>query len=172
MDRRLLAVVGVVVAAVVAIGVFAATRDRGTAPVTATPSDQRETAPAFTLPGLDGGRVSLREYAGRPVVVNFWASYCLPCREEMPLLARFARDNPQLRVLGVAVNDNPQDSRAFARDTGVEFDLAIDRDASVLGSFGGTGLPLTVLIDARGRVVTTHIGTIDAETLAAMARLT
>jgi len=126
------------------------------------PPEDRRAAPELVLPRLDGpGRLRLAEYRGRPVVVNFWASWCGPCREEMPMLARFAQGQRRVAVLGVAVNDAPSDSRAFAREAGVRFPLGVDRDAATAGRFGVSGLPVTVFVDAQGRVVRTVAGPVD-----------
>jgi cytochrome c biogenesis protein CcmG/thiol:disulfide interchange protein DsbE len=124
-----------------------------------TPAAERSEAPAFSAPALDGdGRVSLAAHRGRPVVLNFWASWCKPCRDEMPELVRFADEHPGVDVVGLAVNDAPADSRRFARAVGATFELGIDRDAQTAGDYGVTGLPVTVVIDAEGRVATTVFG--------------
>lgn len=130
----------------------------GEAQVAPVPPDQRDVAPAFRLPGLDGGRVALAEYRGRRVLINFWASYCGPCREEMPALQQFSTAQDDVAVLGIAVNDDPADSREFARDVRVSFPLAIDRQADVISEYGGSALPMTVVVDAQGRVANTFFG--------------
>jgi peroxiredoxin len=136
--------------------------------VASTPEDQRADAPSFSLDGLDGGTVSLADFAGAPVLINFWASWCEPCREEMPALQRFSTATQGVKVLGIAVNDAPSDSRAFARQVGVTFPLAVDRDASLAAKYGVTGLPVTVLVDAQGRVVSTTRGPVSEADLAAV----
>lgn len=139
--------------------------------VEAIPANERERAPEFTLPGLTGGTVALKQYRSRPVLINFWASYCAPCRKEMPTLQAFSRRQKDVAVLGVAVNDDPAASRRFAKEVGVTFPLAVDRNADVLANYGGAGLPTTVLVGKDGTVVASHPGEIDAKTLDQLAGL-
>lgn len=130
------------------------------------PPEKREVAAAFDVPALDGsGRVRLAEHRGRPVVVNFWASWCGPCRSETPELVRFAGAHPGVEVIGLAVNDLPADSRRFAKEYGIPYRLGIDRRGGVGADYGIIGLPVTVVIDAQGRLVANHAGEIDAAEL-------
>jgi peroxiredoxin len=140
--------------------------DRGGLAVAPTPPDDRAPAPAFELPDLRGGeQVSLAGYRGRPLLLNFWASWCGPCIEEMPAIAEFARSNEDIAVLGIASMDRPEDSREFVDGKDIDFDLAVDRSGEVLGRYGSTGLPTTVLIDTDGRVVSTVFGPLDGDDL-------
>ena len=128
-------------------------------------------APAFSVPALSGeGRVALADHRGTPVVLNFWASWCGPCKKEMPDLVAFAEEHPEVAVIGLAVNDDPGDSRRFAERYGVGYELGIDRRADVAGEYGATGLPVTVFVDREGRIVSTQFGSVtrpDLETFAA-----
>ncbi len=129
-------------------------------------SDQRTPAPDVSVPSLDGGApVTLASRRGTPVVLNFWASWCEPCTREMPALVAFAKANEGLDVVGIAVSDRPADSRRFAKQVGIPFDLGIDRDGDVALKFGATGLPVTVIIDAEGRVADTFFGEITRKQL-------
>lgn len=133
----------------------------GSAGQEAVPADDRAEATDFSVEALDGsGELSLADYAGTPVVLNFWASWCPPCREEMPALAKFAAENPGVAVVGLAVDDAPADSRRFAEGLGIDFPLGIDSDGSVAADYGATGLPVTVVIDAEGRIASTLFGTV------------
>ncbi len=124
------------------------------------PADRRE-APEFSVPRLDGeGELTTADLAGTPVVLNFWASWCGPCRTETPALVEFSEQTPAVRVVGVAVDDAPADSRRFAREFDVPYELASDRQGSAAAKFGVQGLPVTVILDAQGRVVTTWFGEI------------
>ncbi len=120
--------------------------------------------PALTLPDLAGQPLDLRaRFAGRPLLINVWASWCAPCVEEMPELARFAGDqgNQGVQVLGLAL-DTPEDVRRFLQRVPVDYPIVIEtpgpRDASVqLGNAQGL-LPYSVLFDAQGRMVKAKLG--------------
>jgi thiol-disulfide isomerase/thioredoxin len=127
--------------------------------VSVIPGDERTPAPAFRVAALDGaGEVALADYAGTPVVLNFWASWCEPCQREMPALVEFSKKRTGVQVVGLATTDEPAKSRAFAREMGADFPLGIDRRGDTIAKFGGTGLPTTVFIDREGRVAGTAFG--------------
>ena len=130
----------------------------------------REPAAHIAVPNLSGtGDIAVGAPAARPTVVNMWASWCTPCREEMPALQRFASAHPGVRVVGVAVNDQADDARAFAKEVGVHFPLAFDADGRVADAYAVSGLPTTVLLDRQGRVAATWPGPV---TDADLTRLT
>jgi cytochrome c biogenesis protein CcmG, thiol:disulfide interchange protein DsbE len=134
-----------------------------------TPVSERTPAPAFSLPNLRGGaEITLTRFAGRPVLVNFWASWCEPCKKETPTLAAFARETTGVEVLGIAVNDAPDKARGFADGAKVGFALAVDRKADVARRFSASGIPTSVLIDARGRIAATWPGEITRADLDAL----
>jgi cytochrome c biogenesis protein CcmG/thiol:disulfide interchange protein DsbE len=129
--------------------------DRGVvASVAAGSPDIGAPAPDFTLTGLDGKPVRLSDYRGRPVVVNFWASWCNPCRREFPLLAaaRAAHRKDGLEVIGVSYRDIPSDARAFAADKGATWPLARDDDQVVANAYGVRAVPQTFFVDRDGVV--------------------
>lgn len=116
------------------------------------PENNRKAAPAFTVNALSGdGIISLDDFRGKPLVLNFWASWCLPCKEETPELVAFAKAHPEVQVVGVAVDDDIEDSRAFAKAYKVTYALGSDPDATTQDSFGFPGLPSTYFLDAQGR---------------------
>ena len=125
------------------------------------PEGDRPPAPAVSAPALDGGPdLTLASRGGRPVILNFWASWCEPCQRETPALVAFSKANPGLDVVGLAVNDRLGDSRRFAARLKIPYDLGADRDADVASRFGVQGLPVTVIIDADGRIADTFVGEI------------
>lgn len=114
-------------------------------------------APEVTVDLFDGGRFTLSDHLaddGRPIVLNLWASWCLECREEFPALSAFNRDNPEIAVVGVAVNDQLEDSIAFWEETESEFMVGYDATGRLRTAYPGFGLPVTFVIDTTG--VVTH----------------
>jgi thiol-disulfide isomerase/thioredoxin len=113
-------------------------------------------APEFAIDLLDGTRFRLSDHLasdGRPVILNLWASWCGPCREEMPALDAVARANPGVYLIGVAVDDEPTAARRFADEIGVGYSLAIDEDNTVGNRYPSPGLPATFFIDGQGQIV-------------------
>ena len=111
-------------------------------------------APDFTLPSTDGKAVTLSWLRGRPVVIVFFASWCHPCEEELPVLERFEREvGGRLRVVGVSYHDLASDSTAFVRRLGVTFPALLDSpDGPIAQRYGVRGIPQTLFVDARGVV--------------------
>jgi cytochrome c biogenesis protein CcmG/thiol:disulfide interchange protein DsbE len=111
-------------------------------------------APPFSAPVLGGGEeLSLGELRGKPVVLNFWASWCGPCEDEAPMLnAAEDRFGDRIHIVGVNVRDSQVDALAFARDFGYEFPSVVDDDGRIYNEYGLTGQPETFVIDAEGRV--------------------
>lgn len=114
-------------------------------------------APGFTLPDLDGEPVRLADYAGRPVVLNFWATWCMPCRIEAPSFEAFARSHPEIPVLGIAADGTADDLRTAAAELGITYPI-VRGDRATLAAYGVTVYPTTVVVDAEGRVATSHAG--------------
>ncbi|MBA2474428.1 MAG: redoxin domain-containing protein [Actinobacteria bacterium] len=132
-------------------------------------------APDFSLARLDApGELSLSSLRGKAVLVNFWASWCAPCKEEAPFLERTWRKHRAdgLVVLGVDFNDVDTDARRFARKHGLSFPLVRDRKGEVVGRYGGTGVPETYFVDRRGKLVASIKGsvTVNAEVEARFRR--
>jgi thiol-disulfide isomerase/thioredoxin len=119
-------------------------------------------APRVELPGLRGGRVRLASLRGRPVVLNFWASWCPPCLAEMPELERAHRRlGDRVAFLGVNQRDQARAAEELARSTGVTYPLAVDVAGRAFDAFGGLGMPTTVLIGADGTVADIVAGQLD-----------
>ena len=109
-------------------------------------------APEFDLPSLAEGRLSSASLRGQVTVVNFFASWCAPCRVEHPVLLRLARQE-KIRVIGIAYKDRPEDSRRFLAELGDPFlATGIDRDGRTGIDFGLYGVPETYVIDKAGHI--------------------
>lgn len=122
------------------------------------------TAPAFTLSDLEhtSARLTLAAFRGRPVIVNFWASWCTPCRKEMPLIeATYRHLSSRIAFVGIDSNDTRSAAVAFAHEVGVSYPLAYDPGGSVASGYGLLGLPTTVFVDANGRIVGRELGQLD-----------
>jgi peroxiredoxin len=117
-------------------------------------------APDFTLRTLGGAPLRLGEQRGRVVLVNFWASWCGPCRQEMPQLNRLhdAYRSAGLVLLGVNVDDDPQRAAEVAQRQGIRFPVLLDSDKAVVRRWDLGSMPATVLIDRDGRVRHLHRG--------------
>lgn len=111
-------------------------------------------AQSFELRRTDGRVDSLARYHGRVVLMNLWATWCPPCREEMPALERFARENARdVVVLGVDQGEDATLAAAFARDRGVTFPILVDEQEQYGRTYKGIGLPTSVIVGRDGRIV-------------------
>ncbi len=105
--------------------------------------------------------------AGRPAVVNIWASWCIPCRSEAPLLAQaYTAYADRIDFIGVAVQDRSPTAAGFIEEFAIPYENYLDENASVRAAMGGTGVPITYFISSDGTIVRTHIGVIDEQQLA------
>lgn len=120
------------------------------------PTDAKE----FELPRLAGeGTVSLAAYRGQPLVVNFFASWCVPCRKEMPAFQTVsARLQGRVAFLGIDHQDNRDGALELIADTGVTYPTGYDPDGKVATSYGLFGMPTTLFISADGRLLDKHTG--------------
>ena len=108
-----------------------------------------------TLYGLTLDYRKLSDFRGKPLVINVWASWCGPCRDEMGSLDRLARkhNGRQFHIIGISTDDYAEKAQGFVVGTGVSFDNYLDRNLLLEGMLGASRLPLTVLVDARGKVL-------------------
>lgn len=100
-------------------------------------------------------------------MLNLWASWCVPCREEIPEISAFSKAHPEIKVLGVAVDDTEESAVAFARKIAPAYDMALG-DASFEEAYPRIGLPVTYIIDSDGVVAQAFNGILDQETLEAL----
>ncbi len=126
-------------------------------------------APDFRLPLLDGGDFALREARGDVIVLNFWASWCPPCKDEKPALqAVWETYRAQgVQFVGVAYQEQTETTRAALAEFGTTYPVGLDTGERVADLFGITGIPETFVIDREGNVAYIHIGPLTAEVLAA-----
>ena len=120
----------------------------------------RATAPDFTLRQVEGPNLRLAEQRGNVVLVNFWATWCGPCRVEMPHLNRLYAKyrGAGFVLLGVNIDDDPAAAKALAAKVGLKFPVLLDTDKKVVGAYDLNAMPATVLIDRDGRVRYLHRG--------------
>jgi len=146
-----------VAASLVAVAVVASgsAGSAGTAPAPA--------APAFSLPvlGHSGQKVALSDYAGRPLIVNFFASWCEPCQQETPLLARFYRtEHGRVAIVGLDENDVIGSATSFTRKEGVGYPVGFDPEVIAASAYGVAGLPQTFFLNAKHRIVDRIFGAV------------
>jgi cytochrome c biogenesis protein CcmG, thiol:disulfide interchange protein DsbE len=127
-------------------------------------SGERNAAPALELPRLSGvGAETLEDYRGKVVVLNFWASWCDPCRKESPLLQRWHNrvEKRQGTVLGVDVQDVTGDAREFISEYGLTYPMLRDGEGLTRETFAIVGFPETFVLDRRGRITAVRRGPVD-----------
>ena len=117
-------------------------------------------APDFTLEDAQGQAVTLSELRGQVVMINFWASWCGPCRQEMPLLEQIHQRYEPLgfKLIGVNVEENPADGQAFLKERPVSFPVLYDPENGLSKLFDVVAMPSTVLIDRQGNIRYLHHG--------------
>ena len=124
-------------------------------------------APVYAAVTIDGKPVSLADFRGQAVLLNVWATWCHPCREELPDLQRLHQANAArgLRIVGVSVDEAGQEAevREFAREHGVTYDLWLDPSEKVSSTFATVGVPTTVLIGPDGMLLWRHVGPVKAD---------
>ena len=124
-------------------------------------------APDFTLTGLDGQTFQLSELRGKPVVINFWATWCGPCRSEMPSLQTAAmRFDGEVVVVGVDQGEEVAPVQAFVDELGVTFPIALDTEMTVGARYNVKGMPTTFFVDADGVIRHLWVGEMNSVILA------
>jgi len=124
-------------------------------------------APDFSIDLFQGGTLTLSDLVGKPIVINFWASWCGPCRDEAPALEktwRLYRDQGVVFV-GIDVRDTEEDARAFLKEFGISYPNGPDSNNRIAVSYGLTGVPETVFVNREGLVVRRNIGPLTERSL-------
>lgn len=131
----------------------------GSAPMIAV-GGNNSPAPPFTLPDAQNAQVSLADFSGDVVMINFWASWCAPCRQEMPLLEALSKKYKPLgfTLLGVNVDENTNDAYAMLKEIPVSFPVVFDSHGRVGKLYNLVAMPSTVFIDRNGNVRFAHAG--------------
>lgn len=150
-ERLLPVLIGVLVVALIAV-VAESTRE----PIT----EVGDTAPGFELVTDDGQRLTRSQFGGQLLVLNFWATWCVPCIQELPSLNQFQKQfaSSGVVVLGVSVDQNERAYRQFLKRAGVTFRTSRDPQADLSSRYGTFKYPETYVIDRNGKVVQKHIG--------------
>ena len=178
MRFRTLAAVGVLLPVVLAGCSTEEAAPEDDAPVTVAevdtdlpPCPEQESAPSAVDPGIadvtlecfGGGRLDLGLTPGTPTVLNLWASWCGPCREELPFVEQLAATaGDRVRVMGVASQDGVPQASSFAADAGLSFPSAFDADGRLTAGLGLTGLPHSVFLAPDGSVAHVEVGAVDS----------
>ena len=125
-----------------------------------TPEASGPLAPATAFEFFDGTPATLASYAGKPLVVNFWASWCPSCVAELSAAFRPVQDRlgNDVSFLGMNIQDERDRALALVEESGVRFDLAEDRNGDLYSELGGLGMPFTVLVSTDGEILHTHNG--------------
>ena len=131
------------------------------------PENRRNPAPAFTLKGGDGQPVSLADYKGKVVIVNFWATWCAPCKIEIPWFVEFQRTYKDrgFSVLGLSLDEDGWDAvKPYAERRKINYPNALATEELRLLYGGVENLPTSFIIDRQGRIAATHVGLVSKST--------
>ena len=161
-SRKRIAAAALVILAVLALIALLAVGLINRSPATGRSGATRiaKPAPPIELPLYGGGALSLADYAGKPVVLNFWASWCGPCRQEAPLLQRLSEEYAERGVvfIGVNIQDAESDARAYLAEYGVTYPNAHDERGAISVDYGVIGIPVTFFINRVGIVERRWVG--------------
>ena len=123
-------------------------------------------APDFTMLDTDGNEVTLAEFFGKPIILNFWASWCGPCKMEMPEIQNFyEKYGENIHFLAVSVDDSVDTAKAFIETEGYTFPVYFDTTSMGAYTYGASSIPLTFFIDAEGNLTAYYMGAMSADIL-------
>jgi peroxiredoxin len=134
-----------------------------TDPADPMPTPAPMPAPDFTLATLDGGEISLSDYEGEWVIVNFWATWCPPCVSEMPYLQTLS--DRGINIVGINLTDTADDVKQFTSDYGIEFPILMEPDINTVLDYQARQLPRTVIVAPDGTIALRIAGAVDSEQL-------
>ena len=122
--------------------------------------EKRIIAPGFTLEDLSGKRINLKELRGKVVFLNFWATWCIPCRQEMPTMEKLHREfkGQGLEVVAINIKENKKEVRKFFDELGLTFTALLDKDGKVSEEYGAWSIPLSYFINRKREFVGKVIG--------------
>ncbi|HUW25126.1 MAG TPA: TlpA disulfide reductase family protein [Gallionella sp.] len=134
---------------------------------TVTQKTEMETAPDFDIALFDGGNFQLSNYRGKVIVINFFASWCVSCGEETPVVEKVAHEySPQTVVfLAIAVDDTEKRAKAFMKKTGLTIPAGLDKTGKIKEAYGLYGMPTTFFIDKNGKISYLHAGVVTEDLL-------
>ncbi len=124
-----------------------------------------ETAPGFRMVLADGSHINIEDLQGRPVMINFWATWCPPCRREMPDIIAASEAHEELVVLAVNVQEDLKTVEPFVNDFGISMPVLMDGEGKLRNAYGVSGMPTSVFIDQEGNVSAIWSGLLNAEKL-------
>lgn len=182
MNKNIIWIVGIAVAVVLFIGAYVLynnlsheyapdnleTVENTKADTSAgTDDSDKNKAPDFTVYTAEGEKVKLSDHFGRPIVMNFWASWCSPCKAEMPHFEEAYKEHTDVTFLMVNMTsgDNRGNAEALIENEGYTFPVLFDTDGDAATTYGATSLPTTFFIDKNGQFVTYAVGMLDKATL-------
>ena len=118
-------------------------------------------APLFDSFDLTGAPVRLTQFRGHEVLINFWASWCIPCKQEFPLLQAALTSHPGLVVIGVVHQDSAANARSFMHARGATWAAVVDPNNQIAGAYRVNGIPVTIAVDSAGIVRARHVGVLE-----------
>jgi thiol-disulfide isomerase/thioredoxin len=153
-DPRLI-IFGSIALIIVAVGLMIVTRDDHSTAAQTTNTASVKTVPDFTLAGLEDSKISLSDFRGHYVLLNFWATWCPPCQAELPELQAYytAYRSKGFILLGIDVQEDPTTVSTFLQQRGFDFPVGVDTTGAVHASFGTNSLPLSVLVGPNGELI-------------------